>query len=85
MGVTSVGVIIDPRRSSRAEADTFFSIGRDLVNDDGEGGWEKVEGVMPSCAEADGLGGVAETEDARARREEELVMASEVGEWLPSL
>ena len=47
----------------------FFSIGRDFV-DDGEGGWEMVEDVMPSCAEGDGLGGVAETEGAREQREE---------------
>jgi len=42
-----------------------------------------MEGVMPwvscpgcvTCAEEDGSGGVAETESARARREEEVVMA----------
>ena len=42
MGVTTgVGVIVKPRRRSRAEADTFFSIGRDFVvvvaDDGGEG------------------------------------------------
>ena len=32
VGVTSgVGVIVNPRLRSRAEADTFFSIGRDFV------------------------------------------------------
>ena len=65
----------------------FFSIGRDfVVVDDGEGEWEMVEeGVIPwvscpdrlTCAEEDGSGGgVAVTEGARARREEELVMAT---------
>ena len=57
VGVTSgVGVIVNPRRRSRAEAGTFFSIGRDFVvvvvaDDDGEGEWEMIEGVMPwvSC------------------------------------
>ena len=54
-GVTSgVDVIVKPRRRSRAEADAFFSIGRDfvvVVADDGEGEWEIMEGVMPwaSC------------------------------------
>ena len=54
-GVTSgVGVIVKQRRRSRAEADTFFSIGRDFVavaDDDGEGEWEMMEGVIPwvSC------------------------------------
>ena len=40
MGVTiGVGVIVKPRRRSRAEADTFYSIGRDfVVVADGEGG-----------------------------------------------
>ena len=52
MGVTSgVGVIIKPRRRSHAEADTFFSRGRDFVvvaDDDGEGEWDMMEdGVMP--------------------------------------
>ena len=51
MSVTGgVGVIVKPRRRSRAEADTFFSIGRDfvvVVDDDGEGEWEMMEeGVM---------------------------------------
>ena len=86
VGVTSVGVIIDPRRRTRAEADTFFvPIGCDFVVDDGQGEWEMVEGVMPSCAEGDGLGGVAETEGARVRRQEKLAMAPEAREWLPSL
>ena len=40
---------------------------------------------MPSCAEGDGLDGVAETEAALAQREEELAMAPEAVEWLPSL
>ena len=44
-----------------------------------------VEGVMPSSAEGDGLGGVAEMEGALAQREEEPAMAPEAGEWLPSL
>ena len=85
MGVTSgVGVIVKPRRRSRAEADTFFSIGLDFVVV-AEGEWEMMEeGVMPwvSCpdwftrGEGDGLNdGVAETEGARAGREEELAMA----------
>jgi hypothetical protein len=88
-----VGVIVNPRRRSRAEADTFFSIGRTFVRDcvvadDGEGEWEMMEGVIPwvSCpgcvdVDVDGSGGVAETETetegARARREEDLAMASE--------
>ena len=39
VGVTNgVGVIVEPRRRSPAEADTFFSIRRDFVVDDGEGG-----------------------------------------------
>ena len=88
MGITSgVGVIVKPRRRSRAEADTFLSIGRDFIvvpDDDGEGEWEMMEGLMPrvscpdlfTCAEEDGSGGgVAVTEGARARREEKLVMA----------
>ena len=43
--VTSgVGVTIEPRRRSRAEAGTFFSIGRDFViDDDGKGEWEMME------------------------------------------
>ena len=53
MGVISgVGVIVKPRRRSRAEADTFFSIGLDfVVVAEGEGEWEIMEGVMPwvSC------------------------------------
>ena len=44
-----------------------------------------VEDVMLSCAEGDGLGGVAETEGAWAQREEEPAMAPEAREWLPSL
>ena len=50
MGVTSgLCVIVKPRRRSRAEADTLFSIGRDfVVNDNGEGECEMMEeGVMP--------------------------------------
>ena len=53
MGVTTgVGVIVNPRRRSRAEADTFFSIGRDFVVVVAEGEWEMMEeGFMPwvSC------------------------------------
>ena len=53
MSVTSdVGVIVKPRRRSRAEADTFFSIGRDFVVVVAEGECEMMEeGVMPwvSC------------------------------------
>ena len=57
MGVTSgVGVIVKPRRRFCAEANTFFSIGRDfvVVADDGENEWEMVEeGVRPwvSCSD----------------------------------
>ena len=40
---------------------------------------------MSSCAEGDGLGGVAEAEGARAQREEEPAMVPEAREWLPSL
>ena len=40
---------------------------------------------MPSCAEGDGMGGVAETEGVRVQREDEPAMAPEAGEWLPSL
>ena len=81
MGVISVNL----RRGARAEADTFFSTGPDFVVDDGEGGWEMVEGVRPSYAEGDGLGGVAETEGAQAQLEEEPAMAPEARECLPSL
>jgi len=80
-----VGVIVKPRRRSRAEADVFFSMGRTLVRDFvvAADEWEMMEGVMPwascpgcvTCAEEDGSGGVAETESARALREEEVVMA----------
>ena len=96
MGVTSgVGVIVKPRRRFCAEADTFFSIGRDfvVVADDGENEWEMVEeGVRPwvscsdwfTCAEEDGSGGgVAETEGARARREGE-VRAQHIHLFMPN-
>ena len=53
MGVTTgVGVIVKPRRRSRAEADTFFSIGRDfVVVAEGECELMMEEGVIPwvSC------------------------------------
>ncbi|EDR04498.1 uncharacterized protein LACBIDRAFT_295063 [Laccaria bicolor S238N-H82] len=82
VGVTSgVGVIVKPRRRSRAEADIFSSIGRDFVVG-AEGYCGMMEGVMqwvscPGCVgeNEDGSGGEAETEGARARREEELAMA----------
>ena len=82
VGVTSgIGVIVKPRRRSRAEADTF-SIGLDFVVV-AEGECEMMEGVMPwvscpdwfTCAEADGPGSVTETESSRAGREKELVTA----------
>ena len=51
MGVTSgIGVIVNPRRRSRAKADSFVSTGHDFVvvpDDDGEGEWEMMDGVMP--------------------------------------
>ena len=40
---------------------------------------------MPSCAKGDGSGSVAEAGGGQTRREAELMMATEVEEWLPSL